>query len=207
LHRGLWLVYCHTPLAKVANQANLASCHKDTPPANAAKLANFQSKDTSVALRYGQPRHSVIPFPSNGSGQVSFEGVFPDFDHVAAALLQQESPEEKADNDRLAMADGWMPPIVPVPFFSDPPTPPIPPTAVSTSCKALPAVAKPAADPDLDFVRSALTANIFAASRARGLTFRMDADGDLVIQGKGLTERDRLLFEPHETAIVEALNP
>jgi hypothetical protein len=139
-----------------------------------------------------------------------FDGIFPDFDRVVVALLKHESPEETAHNDRLAEADGWRRrPMTPAPFFPDQPA--AAPT-VSTSCKVLPVVTKPAVaklviDPDLNFVRCALTANIFAASRARGLTFRMDADGDLVIQGKGLTERDRLLFEPHETVIVEALNP
>jgi hypothetical protein len=139
----------------------------------------------------------------------AFDGFFPGFDQVAAALLKQESPEEKAYNDRLARADGWNPPMVPVPFFPDPP---IAPPTTPTVGKVLPLITKPVVaravvDPDLDFVRSALTANIFAASHARGLTFRIDADGDLVIQGKGLTENDAIQFEPHEAAIVEALNP
>ena len=45
-------------------------------------------------------------------GPVSFDGIFSGFDRVAAALLQQESPEEKAYNDRLAKADGWCPPVI-----------------------------------------------------------------------------------------------
>jgi hypothetical protein len=168
---------------------------KVAKPTKVEGLANGYSvsvaaKVTKAAKVASDFQRTSFGHSLTATGKPGFDGIFPDFDHVVAALLKGESPKERAHNDRLAAADGWNPPM-----------------AVSISCKVLPAVTKPAVDPDLEFVRSALTANIFAASRARGLTFRMDADGDLVIQGKGLTERDRLLFEPHETAIVEALNP
>jgi hypothetical protein len=217
-----WLAEANqtAPAAKPANRANSKNglppfvpsfAIKSPPPANSAKPANrhneVQHRDFpnhEQAVRAPVRQHDCSLGRAT-SDPAEFDGIFPNFDRVAAALLHEESPEEKAHNDRLAEADEWRPPMVPAPFFPEPPNTPTAGQALPFVTK--PAVTKPAGDSGLDFVRSALTANIFAAARARGLTFKVSDDGDLILQGRGLTERDRLQFEPYEAAIIEALNP